>query len=310
MSSGAISGDVHRLGAGDRGRGRRGLGVGDRPGVAPPRASGRHERDRDVDRRDLALYLCPRRSEWRGRRARASGWPSGTWRWPPVPVHAARVRVIRRWSATGASYQFVLFPIVAVIGGALLLSEPVTSSLLPAPWSCLGVYIGASRERGVRAGRTSSAEPVEDVDIRPSRSSLGCSRPPVAGRRSWDAVHAPDPRQRGRVDALTGAERGAVRALRQAPARDGGARSLRRGRRARLGGVRRLVRVRNGETIVSDGPFVETKEQLGGYLRWHATSRRRSRTRRRSRRRGRHDRGAADRRGPRRLTTDHRGTAP
>jgi hypothetical protein len=28
----------------------------------------------------------------------------------------------------------------------------------------------------------------------------------------------------------------------------------------------RLVRVRNGETIVSDGPFVETKEQLGGYF--------------------------------------------
>ena len=26
----------------------------------------------------------------------------------------------------------------------------------------------------------------------------------------------------------------------------------------------RLVRVRDGETIVSDGPFVETKEQLGG----------------------------------------------
>jgi hypothetical protein len=27
----------------------------------------------------------------------------------------------------------------------------------------------------------------------------------------------------------------------------------------------RSVRVRNGETIVSDGPFAETKEQLGGY---------------------------------------------
>ena len=25
------------------------------------------------------------------------------------------------------------------------------------------------------------------------------------------------------------------------------------------------VRVRNGETLVSDGPFAETKEQLGGY---------------------------------------------
>ena len=26
------------------------------------------------------------------------------------------------------------------------------------------------------------------------------------------------------------------------------------------------VRVRNGETLVTDGPFAETKEQLGGYL--------------------------------------------
>jgi hypothetical protein len=26
------------------------------------------------------------------------------------------------------------------------------------------------------------------------------------------------------------------------------------------------VRVRNGETIVSDGPFAETREQLGGYF--------------------------------------------
>jgi hypothetical protein len=28
----------------------------------------------------------------------------------------------------------------------------------------------------------------------------------------------------------------------------------------------RVVRVRNGETVVTDGPFLETKEVLGGYL--------------------------------------------
>jgi len=28
----------------------------------------------------------------------------------------------------------------------------------------------------------------------------------------------------------------------------------------------RVVRVRDGETLVSDGPFAETKEQLGGYF--------------------------------------------
>lgn len=54
------------------------------------------------------------------------------------------VYVIRRWTATGASYQFVLFPIVSVIGGALLLGEDVTTSLLlGAPLVLLGVYVGA-----------------------------------------------------------------------------------------------------------------------------------------------------------------------
>lgn len=54
------------------------------------------------------------------------------------------VYVIQRWTATGASYQFVLFPIVSVIGGALLLGEGVTSSLLfGAPLVLVGVYIGA-----------------------------------------------------------------------------------------------------------------------------------------------------------------------
>jgi drug/metabolite transporter (DMT)-like permease len=54
------------------------------------------------------------------------------------------VYVIQRWTATGASYQFVLFPIVSVIGGALLLGEVVTPSfLLGAPFVLAGVYIGA-----------------------------------------------------------------------------------------------------------------------------------------------------------------------
>jgi drug/metabolite transporter (DMT)-like permease len=54
------------------------------------------------------------------------------------------VYVIRRWSASAASYQFVLFPIVAVIGGSLLLGEPITASLLTgAPLVLAGVYIGA-----------------------------------------------------------------------------------------------------------------------------------------------------------------------
>jgi drug/metabolite transporter (DMT)-like permease len=54
------------------------------------------------------------------------------------------VWVVRRWTVTGASYQFVLFPIVSVIGGALVLDEEITSSLLlGAPLVLLGVYVGA-----------------------------------------------------------------------------------------------------------------------------------------------------------------------
>lgn len=54
------------------------------------------------------------------------------------------VFVVRRWTVTGASYQFVLFPIVSVIGGALVLGEEITASLLlGAPLVILGVYVGA-----------------------------------------------------------------------------------------------------------------------------------------------------------------------
>lgn len=59
------------------------------------------------------------------------------------------VYVIQRWTATGASFQFVLFPIVSVIGGALLLGEDVTSSLLlGAPFVLAGVYVGALSRSG------------------------------------------------------------------------------------------------------------------------------------------------------------------
>jgi drug/metabolite transporter (DMT)-like permease len=70
------------------------------------------------------------------------------------------VYVIGRWTATGASYQFVLFPIVAVIGGAVLLGEDVTASLLVgSPLVFLGVSIGAL------AGPTSSRDLPEATSI-------------------------------------------------------------------------------------------------------------------------------------------------
>jgi drug/metabolite transporter (DMT)-like permease len=89
-------------------------------------------------------------------------WPASTNVWIAIGYLAVAspflfmlmVYVIRRWSATGASYQFVLFPIVAVIGGALLLGESITTTLLlGVPVVLAGVYVGAfSWRRGVTAG--------------------------------------------------------------------------------------------------------------------------------------------------------------
>jgi drug/metabolite transporter (DMT)-like permease len=87
-------------------------------------------------------------------------WPESTSVWVAVIylgiaspfLFMLLVYVVRRWSATGASYQFVLFPLVAVIGGALLLDEPLTSSLLiGAPVVLLGVRVGALSGRRTRA---------------------------------------------------------------------------------------------------------------------------------------------------------------
>jgi drug/metabolite transporter (DMT)-like permease len=52
--------------------------------------------------------------------------------------------VVQRWSASSASYQFVLFPLVSITLAALLLGERLSASLLlGAPLVLLGVYVGA-----------------------------------------------------------------------------------------------------------------------------------------------------------------------
>jgi drug/metabolite transporter (DMT)-like permease len=76
------------------------------------------------------------------------------------------VYVIQRWTATGASYQFVLFPIVSVIGGALLLGEEVTSSLLlGAPFVLVGVYIGALSRSKASEEAPTVATPIDPEDV-------------------------------------------------------------------------------------------------------------------------------------------------
>jgi drug/metabolite transporter (DMT)-like permease/RimJ/RimL family protein N-acetyltransferase len=54
------------------------------------------------------------------------------------------VYVIQHWTASGASYQFVLIPIVAALGGWAVLDEPLTASLaFGGVLVIAGVYIGA-----------------------------------------------------------------------------------------------------------------------------------------------------------------------
>ncbi len=54
------------------------------------------------------------------------------------------VYVIQHWTASGASYQFVLIPIVAALGGWLVIDEPLTASLaFGGVLVIAGVYIGA-----------------------------------------------------------------------------------------------------------------------------------------------------------------------
>lgn len=52
--------------------------------------------------------------------------------------------VIRRWTASATSYQFVLYPFVAVALGAAIANESVTGAfLLGGALVLAGVYVGA-----------------------------------------------------------------------------------------------------------------------------------------------------------------------
>jgi drug/metabolite transporter (DMT)-like permease len=61
------------------------------------------------------------------------------------------ILVIRRWTASGTSYAFVLFPFVTVTLGWLLAGEPLTTGLIAgAVLVLLGVWVGAlAKERRI-----------------------------------------------------------------------------------------------------------------------------------------------------------------
>ncbi|MFQ5552320.1 MAG: DMT family transporter [Thermoplasmata archaeon] len=69
--------------------------------------------------------------------------------------------VVRRWTASGVSYQFVIMPVVAIVAGALLAGESITAALvLGAAVTISGVYFGALRRSspGATAGRLTTRD--------------------------------------------------------------------------------------------------------------------------------------------------------
>lgn len=78
-------------------------------------------------------------------------------------LFALLVFVIQRWSASAASYQFVLFPLVSIVLAAILLDERVSATLvMGAPLVLLGVYVGA-----LAGDRRSRAMPPQKIRPHP-----------------------------------------------------------------------------------------------------------------------------------------------
>jgi drug/metabolite transporter (DMT)-like permease len=61
-----------------------------------------------------------------------------------VAVFILALYILARWTASATSYAFLLFPLVAVVLGALMLDEPVQPTFVIGGAIVLaGVYIGA-----------------------------------------------------------------------------------------------------------------------------------------------------------------------
>jgi drug/metabolite transporter (DMT)-like permease len=87
--------------------------------------------------------------------------------------------VLRRWTASGTSYVFVLFPVVAVAFAALFQDERITLGLvLGGLLVMVGVYVGAL----LHVGRSEQKEAPTAVAEEP--------RPELAGVPA-DCVHCP-----------------------------------------------------------------------------------------------------------------------
>ena len=75
-----------------------------------------------------------------------------------IGVFVLLLYVLERWTASATSYAFLLFPLVAIVLGALLLGEPVRPSFLLGGLIVLaGVYIGAVYRPRRRRSETATA---------------------------------------------------------------------------------------------------------------------------------------------------------
>lgn len=82
--------------------------------------------------------------------------------------------VARRWEASMLSYVFVLFPVVTMLGGAVILDEPFTArGLLGAGVVMGGVWVGA-----LARGRHSNRDTRSEFSDTPSEGILGRSDDP------------------------------------------------------------------------------------------------------------------------------------
>ncbi len=80
-----------------------------------------------------------------------------------VGLFVLYVFVVQRWTASGASYQFVLFPVVAAIGAAVVLNERLDTSLaVGGGLVIVGTYVGALAGTPATEGETLDASMSRD----------------------------------------------------------------------------------------------------------------------------------------------------
>jgi drug/metabolite transporter (DMT)-like permease len=88
-----------------------------------------------------------------------------------VAIFAAFLFVLRRWSASATSYQFLLIPIPAIVLSALIDAEPLTPGLAVG-----GLLVLAGSWVGMRPGKGRSTAPQTKSATMISTSSRRMSR--------------------------------------------------------------------------------------------------------------------------------------